>query len=1023
MFSPQFRFCFFIFNILISSSSFAQKITTFQHTYNIPQHQSYASSVVALPDKGFMIAGMTYATNNAVDKILIIRTDSVGRQIWAKTYAGTGAGNNESGVGSGLAAVDMVLSPEGNVVVCTNTFGRTAIYLLKVNLDGIILWSKTFPGGNFFVGATLGLSIANCYTGGYVLTGAANINSTPGELFVVKTDTGGNITWSNLYYQSGIQNTGFKIISSRSGGYLVCGVSNKSGTSNYSVNGNFDILKIDKNGKLLWSKVFTNIILTNSQIWQSAGSIIELPDKSIYLNGTGLNPPGTVGAVLIKMDSSGNLLWSKIYTSTGLTNIYFRSTIYDSLKRTINISCEFETASSTIALYQCGVIKLDSSGKIILGKAFGPSSLPYVESRATGHDFLQLPTGKFVMVQSEYKDPISGWHYFLVKMDSGLNSNNCNASVFLISPSRYPLQYIYSYKDSAVTFNTGTGCQVNDVSITDSLFCAPFVANFGYKSQCPGNQILFLDSSYYKPISWQWDFGDPSSGNNTSTTQNPVHLYSKPGSYKVRLIAGNGSVSDTIFKTVHIGIVLLAAKTDTVICPGTFSTLNAQSPGARYLWYNGDTTQTQKDTAGTYWVRISSDSCTITDTMTVRDLNTIKINLGKDTVICNGDTLTLHTGYTGTTWSTGAQGPAIKVSQPGKYWAFLHNGVCTSSDTIRVGVKQLHIANAGPDTTLCYDQTYTMQGSGGDIYTWLPATYLSSATNPKAQAILPNTENYLLIVKTTSGCIDSASVLLKVRPKLHVQSFALPNPVCYGQNTIIYAVGKGGDSDHYSFAWPRDSAMGDSISKKLYANQWHKVILKDNCTPDSVEDSIYIKVFPAPKAAFDWQPKQYNILKRKVNFLNESTNASRYTWSFGTGDSSSEISPSYIYADTGDFSVKLIAYGNNCPNDTALATIKIISGQVTIFIPNAFTPDGDGINDYFDIKGTNIKSYSCNIYNRWGEHLYSSNVVDDQTGSGLGWDGSFQGNRVPDGVYLYQLDVTDIFGGHHFFNGNVSVLR
>jgi len=1014
MFSPQFRFCFFIFNILISSSSFAQKITTFQHTYNIPQHQSYASSVVALPDKGFMIAGMTYATNNAVDKILIIRTDSVGRQIWAKTYAGTGAGNNESGVGSGLAAVDMVLSPEGNVVVCTNTFGRTAIYLLKVNLDGIILWSKTFPGGNFFVGATLGLSIANCYTGGYVLTGAANINSTPGELFVVKTDTGGNITWSNLYYQSGIQNTGFKIISSRSGGYLVCGVSNKSGTSNYSVNGNFDILKIDKNGKLLWSKVFTNIILTNSQIWQSAGSIIELPDKSIYLNGTGLNPPGTVGAVLIKMDSSGNLLWSKIYTSTGLTNIYFRSTIYDSLKRTINISCEFETASSTIALYQCGVIKLDSSGKIILGKAFGPSSLPYVESRATGHDFLQLPTGKFVMVQSEYKDPISGWHYFLVKMDSGLNSNNCNASVFLISPSRYPLQYIYSYKDSAVTFNTGTGCQVNDVSITDSLFCAPFVANFGYKSQCPGNQILFLDSSYYKPISWQWDFGDPSSGNNTSTTQNPVHLYSKPGSYKVRLIAGNGSVSDTIFKTVHIGIVLLAAKTDTVICPGTFSTLNAQSPGARYLWYNGDTTQTQKDTAGTYWVRISSDSCTITDTMTVRDLNTIKINLGKDTVICNGDTLTLHTGYTGTTWSTGAQGPAIKVSQPGKYWAFLHNGVCTSSDTIRVGVKQLHIANAGPDTTLCYDQTYTMQGSGGDIYTWLPATYLSSATNPKAQAILPNTENYLLIVKTTSGCIDSASVVLKVHPKLKVNSFAL-SPACYGQTIVLSAKGQGGDSLHYQYLWVNDSLKGDSVTKKIYQSGWHRVILSDNCTPDSATDSVYVTVIPPAKAAFTWSPIQNNIQNHNVSFLNQSSNASSYLWTFGNRDSSKQTSPVYIYTDSGNYQITLVAYGlNNCPSDTAFGFIKIIGDQVNIYIPNAFSPNGDGINDVFEISGIGIKSYSYNIYNRWGEHIF---------GGSTGWNGTYQGMPVPESVYIYQLDVIDVDGIHHYLSGNVTVMR
>src|ERR1017187_9300608 len=153
----------------------AQKITTFQHIYNIAKSQSYASSVIALHDKGFMIAGMTYMNSSTIHKILIIRTDSVGRQIWAKTYAGTGAGNNESGGGPVLAAIDMILSPEGNIVVCTNTFGETAVYLLKINLNGGILWSKTFPGDNYYDGATLGLSIANCPNGGYVLTGAANI--------------------------------------------------------------------------------------------------------------------------------------------------------------------------------------------------------------------------------------------------------------------------------------------------------------------------------------------------------------------------------------------------------------------------------------------------------------------------------------------------------------------------------------------------------------------------------------------------------------------------------------------------------------------------------------------------------------------------------------------------------------------------------------------------------------------------------------------------------------------------------
>jgi len=370
-----------------------------------------------------------------------------------------------------------------------------------------------------------------------------------------------------------------------------------------------------------------------------------------------------------------------------------------------------------------------------------------------------------------------------------------------------------------------------------------------------------------------------------------------------------------------------------------------------------------------------------------------------------------------------------------KAWTYLPNGVQDSfpgndTSTAIIHVYSLPNPNAGPDTTLCYDESYTMQGSGGITYLWHPATYLSSATDPKAVAILPNTERYELIVTNSIGCSDSAPVLLKVRPKLKVKAFALNNPACFGSPVTLYAKGSGGDSLHYQYQWATDALTGDTIIEKPTQSGWHEVILSDNCSATNGIDSAYVTVTPPPKADFVYVPAQLVKVNQNVSFQNRSSNAAKYLWEFGANDSSTIVSPDHIYTDSGEYKVVLIAYGlNHCPNDTAYGFIKILGTQFTLYIPDAFSPNNDGINDYFDISGVGIKSYSYNIYNRWGEHIFSANSgVPPLGGQGVGagtaaWDGTFKGAPAPESIYIYQLDVTDIEGKHHFLSGNISLIR
>jgi gliding motility-associated-like protein len=347
-----------------------------------------------------------------------------------------------------------------------------------------------------------------------------------------------------------------------------------------------------------------------------------------------------------------------------------------------------------------------------------------------------------------------------------------------------------------------------------------------------------------------------------------------------------------------------------------------------------------------------------------------------------------------------------------------------------ITVFSLPKANAGPDTTLCFDQAYTMQGAGGITYQWIPAKHLSSANDPNAKAILENMQYYTLIVTNQHGCRDTSDVWLKVRPRLKVKAFG-PLKACYGQPVLLSAKGTGGDSMHYDYNWINDSSKGTLILVRLHKTGWHKVILSDQCSPANDTDSIFIRIIPPADASFRYSPDNYVKIYHKVAFENTSKNASGYLWNFDTNntskDSSTKISPQYIYKDTGNFRVRLIAYGlEGCKNDTAYQYIEIIEGKIKIYVPDAFTPDNNGRNDRFEIKGDGIICYSYKIYNRWGEMVFSSSdlTIPHNPGlSNLPWDGTFKGLPASESIYLYMLDVIDIDGDHHYLKGSLQLLR
>ena len=186
-----------------------------------------------------------------------------------------------------------------------------------------------------------------------------------------------------------------------------------------------------------------------------------------------------------------------------------------------------------------------------------------------------------------------------------------------------------------------------------------------------------------------------------------------------------------------------------------------------------------------------------------------------------------------------------------------------------------------------------------------------------------------------------------------------------------------------------------------------------------------ITVYPKPQAQFIWNPEFASIIKPIVSFTNMTTNGYNYIWSFGDGDSSSQINPIHRYFNTGNYSVELIAISDFGCRDTATYPVEI-QEELTFFAPNAFSPDGDDINDFFFIMAHGIKKtdFSFSVYSRWSEEIFKTTVFDEVTEKSEKWDGKVNNQSIaPIGSYTWFVHFKDLKGNQHEKSGSVTLIR
>lgn len=178
-----------------------------------------------------------------------------------------------------------------------------------------------------------------------------------------------------------------------------------------------------------------------------------------------------------------------------------------------------------------------------------------------------------------------------------------------------------------------------------------------------------------------------------------------------------------------------------------------------------------------------------------------------------------------------------------------------------------------------------------------------------------------------------------------------------------------------------------------------------------------IEVYPLPVSSFSISPESISILHPEITISDSSLLSAIWFYDFGDGKTSAFQNPTHFYQDTGRFTVIQIVESEFGCRDTSNKEV-IVEGAFTVYIPNAFTPNNDGSNDYFFANGYGITELKMQIFNRWGNKVFETPSVSGR------WNGiDTSGKICPQGVYVYTAKIKDQYGIYHTYNGQVTLIR
>lgn len=342
---------------------------------------------------------------------------------------------------------------------------------------------------------------------------------------------------------------------------------------------------------------------------------------------------------------------------------------------------------------------------------------------------------------------------------------------------------------------TNRGGQCSDTGYKVLGVYPGFFPGFTTTGICYLNPVQFTDTSrtaYGFVDTWSWNFGDVSTLADTSHAQNPQWTYPSPGPKDINFIVTNSKgCKDTVTSTITLidKPPLSVAFADTLICILDDVQLQAIGTG-NFSWTstqpiinaNTATPTADPNTTAFYYVQLENGGCINRDSVLVRVITSVNLAARADTIICLTDSLRLSATTDGLTydWTQSPAGGTISDPTILNPWVKPTNtsttyqirssvGSCFATDQVVVAAVPYPVANAGPDTTICFNTAGQLSGShNGVSFSWSPTTNMTGANTLTPTVTPPRTTQYVLSVLANAGCPKAGrdTVLVNVLPRI-----------------------------------------------------------------------------------------------------------------------------------------------------------------------------------------------------------------------------------------------------------------
>jgi len=515
-----------------------------------------------------------------------------------------------------------------------------------------------------------------------------------------------------------------------------------------------------------------------------------------------------------------------------------------------------------------------------------------------------------------------------------------------------------------------------------------------------------------------WNFGD----GGTSTDYLPTHTYTEEGTFTVTLVMSDSygcSPSDSASITVISNSGPVASVDPApIICPGSSIQLNA-SGGDTYSWSptTGLSDPTMADpiaapAATTNYTVVASGICG-TDTASVNVIVDIPAGTAMpDASVCIGDDIELSL-LSGTvqSWdpdptlsSTTSQTPtATPLDTTTYYVTIVSDQGCIVTDSITIYVIDGVPDPVLVDTAICTGYSVLLTGPVADSWNWQASADLT-ALNTQSTTATPiiGTTYYVVATNVCGSITDSVRVSL-----ITVQPAAWPDTiVCPGAEVQLFANGG------VEYSWSPPEALNYPDTASPIAVVWGPITYSIEVTDEHGcigNTTLSLTTWPLPNVLAD--PDQ--IIEWGHTAQLGAVGDGLLVWETVETLSCDTCASPIAKPDSSTTYTVTVTDVNGCKN-TDVVTI-LLDGS--LYVPNTFTPNGDGVNDVFRAWGKEIKTYKLYVFNRWGEQIFSTEQL---TGF---WDGTYKGVDSPIDTYVWKIHVSEITGNRRILYGHVNLVR